>query len=128
MENILLSMRDRMPWSVASTILKSIGVSPSQGWQKTIDKLKSQELFDVEGPLLDAIDEHNLCGEKLTKIYNVGSDGRKALQDHILSKYPEDGILKAVYPLTLSSVDIEKIRPWTHKRVAKGGSPRASRR
>lgn len=109
MENILLSMRDRMPWSVASTILKSIGVSPSQGWQKTIDKLKSQELFEFEGPLLDAIEEHNLCGEKFTKIYDVGSDTRKALQDHVLSMEPEDGFLKQAYPLSVLPSDIEKV-------------------
>lgn len=110
MKTILSSMRDRMPWSIASAIIKSVGLSPSQGWEKTIERLKVEEFDGFKGKLLDAIEEHNLCGEKLTKIYEIGADKRLVLQDHILGLEPKkEGQFQTAYPLTVPAAEINNV-------------------
>lgn len=109
MEKVLSSMQDRIPWGIASAILKSVGLTPSQGWKKTIHKLKGNDYDGFKGPLLDAISEYNLCGQKFTKIYEIGSEKRKVLQDHLLTLKPVEGTFRDAYPLTVPSAEIKNV-------------------
>jgi len=107
--SILNSMRQRMSWSDARVILKMAGIEPGQGWNKTIEKIGGLPVPPELGPLEDRLVEHNLCGDKFTKLYSMRDEARfpvhakiagysiadtaatehfpKALPEHLLSEH-----------------------------------------
>ncbi|WP_187428231.1 hypothetical protein ROLI_003770 [Roseobacter fucihabitans] len=106
MKTVLDSMRERMSWNVARVILRWAGVEPAHGWDKTQAKYADTQNPDAEAKLLDYLADHNVCGEKFTKIYQITSETRDALQTAILSLSPGDNDFALCYPL---SRDPEKI-------------------
>jgi len=109
MEKILISMRERMPWPVARTILKSLALEPGQGWQRTIKKFADDSLPELEGQLLDKIEEHNLCGEKFTKIYEIEQEEHRLAQEWIAEQVVPESQFASAYPLTLPPDEIGEI-------------------
>lgn len=91
-----------MPWSVARVVFRSAGVETGQGWDKTIAKHADAEMGMFEGPLLDAISEHNLCGEKFTKIYDLSVEEHTEVQKHLAALTIKQSDFSDVYPLSLS--------------------------
>lgn len=106
MEIILNSMRDRMPWPVARTMLKSLAIEPGQGWQRTIEKCSGSVHSELEGALLDKIEEHNVCGEKFTKIYEIEDEEHDGLQRWISELEIPESPFSSAYPLTLPPEEI----------------------
>ncbi|TLP57485.1 hypothetical protein FEE96_19050 [Parasedimentitalea maritima] len=109
MEKIFNSMRDRMPWPVARVLLRSLGLEPSQGWQRTIKKYADAPQQKHIGPLLDKIEEHNLCGEKFTKIYEIEPEEHRLVQNWISGLEVPENLFTRAYPLTLPANEIDEI-------------------
>jgi hypothetical protein len=55
MTEIFQSLKQRMPWSVARVVLRTVGVETGQGWDRTIEKYADKNLDGISGPLLDAV-------------------------------------------------------------------------
>lgn len=102
MSDIFSSMRSRMPWSVARKILRWSGIAPGQGWEKTIEKYSSSDLGKFEDALFEAIGQHNICGEKFTKIYSITAGEREAVQNFLLAQTVTQSDFSKIYPLSLS--------------------------
>ncbi len=85
----ILGMSKRIPWSVGSLILYSMGLPRGRGWEKTIEayeeptKRASKAADDLE----NALTEHALAGEKLVRLYDLEPTEiaalREALKTHV---------------------------------------------
>ena len=76
----LRSMQKRMNWTIGRKILLLSGVRPGQGWDKTDAKYEGTDDDKLPtGALEDALLEHNLCGDKFTKLYPFPRDQRERL-------------------------------------------------
>lgn len=95
---IIQSAKERMPWTIASRVLKSVGLQTSQGWEKTIARLG--EIRDVprEERLKELLLEHTLCGEKLTKFYDISESDKARLLGQMENIPIDESIFSWVYP------------------------------
>ncbi|MDB6178096.1 hypothetical protein PAF17_11370 [Paracoccus sp. Z330] len=109
MENILISMRERMSWSVARVIFKWAGLEPAHGWDKTQAKYAEIRNPDAEAKLLEYLSDHNVCGDKFTKIYQISSDQRDALQAAMLNLTPSNNGFALCYPLSQNLEEISQL-------------------
>lgn len=109
MENVLNSMRERMPWNIARVVLLWAGLEPAHGWEKTQAKFADVSNPDGEARLLEYLSEHNVCGEKFTKIYEVSDVARDALQAGILGLTPDDNEFARCYPLSRNPDQIDQL-------------------
>lgn len=109
MKNVLNSMRERMSWSVARVVLAWAGLEPAHGWEKTQAKYEGISNPDAEAKLLEHLSEHNVCGEKFTKIYQVSPEMRDALQAAILNLTPDDNEFALCYPLSRNPDEISQL-------------------
>lgn len=101
-------MRGRMSWTIARQIMKSNGISVGQGWTNTIDKLKPIEDIVDTGVLQDALIEHYLCGEKLTKLYQIDDQFGARLSSFVKNFEIADTPAAQAFPLGLSRSQIEQ--------------------
>ncbi|WP_313350487.1 hypothetical protein [Paracoccus sp. (in: a-proteobacteria)] len=107
-ESILADMQARMPWNVATRILKTIGTEPGQGWRRTIEKFRARAYDPAfNESLLEAIEQYNLCGEKFVKIYPI--DGAARAHIEMMSDFIclEDSPFKESYPLGLPEGELQ---------------------
>lgn len=109
MKNVLTSMRERMPWTVARVILTWAGVEPAHGWDKTEAKYADISLPDAEAKLLEYLSDHNVCGEKFTKIYQISTDEQEALQTALLNLAPDQNDFARCYPLSRNPDEITQL-------------------
>lgn len=96
-----------MPWGVARVVLRSAGLEAGQGWERTIAKYKEVDISEFEGRLLDALEEHILCGEKFVKIYNIDETEHRKLQDYLSAVEVGDSDFSSVYPLMLDDAQLQ---------------------
>ncbi len=109
MQQLLKTMQNRMPWHVGRQILKSRKISPSNGWDNTLQKLKSGDFRSELPQLKKALEEHLLCGQKYTKLYKISSEDHKKAINQILSVNIPESIYKEKFPYTLSPKQLEEI-------------------
>ncbi len=71
MNDIINSIRRRIPWTIAQKIFRKHSVPTSQGWDRTISKLSE---FNIDSEILEdlksALTEHLLCGDKAVSFYS----------------------------------------------------------
>lgn len=82
-EDVVRSMRTRVPWTVAGQMLGSLGLDKSQGWRRTLDKVTSGNL-DYDSSLTelsDALEEHLVCGEKIVRLFRVSNVQARRLRE-----------------------------------------------
>ncbi|WP_170515616.1 hypothetical protein [Ruegeria atlantica] len=104
----LNAMRRRMAWRDARKILQVCGCETGQGWAKTIAKiLANPDHVDV-GRLQDCLVEHNLCGEKFTKLYPISRDARQRLEGRISAFQVGTSETITAYPNTLDDAELAK--------------------
>ena len=77
----ITSLQGRVPWRVASALLKAQMLPVGRGWEGTLSKISSLEP-DTAGALTDACNQHILCGEKNIRLYRVSEE----LAAKVLSK------------------------------------------
>lgn len=109
---LIKSMKDRMPWRVASHVMKEVGVIPAHGWDRTIEKISDPNFeFDTDG-LVSRLQEHVLGGEKYVVLIQTEPDTIASLLDAFGSMEIPDSEAQKTFPLSLSDeklngVDLE---------------------
>lgn len=106
--DVASSLRARVPWEVAQKILEGNGIPRGMGWDRTIEKLADSNDVpgDGEGDLIEAMREHVLAGEKLTRFYSMSSDDLVALRAALNGLTISATRFSAAYPLAISDADI----------------------
>lgn len=99
--DIARTMRTRMPWPVGRKILVENGFSRGQGWEQTVEKLRSAKHTNVDD-LEMALREHTLCGEKLTGFYRVDSGSIERAREAVLAAKIDATPFSLAYPASLS--------------------------
>lgn len=108
-EDILASIRGRVSWTAARPLMANCGVPIGQGWDKTIDRvLKEDPTCDVAGLNLILMDSI-LCGNKYTRLHNLGSDLREAWQEALSGLSIPSTTAASVFPKLLSAEDVAKL-------------------
>ncbi|WP_245261405.1 hypothetical protein [Mesorhizobium sp. L103C131B0] len=105
---IAQSMRSRMPWPVGRRILLENEVSRGRGWDQTLGKLihNAGRLETKIEPLVDALREHILCGEKISTFYEVAPDAMEASRNALLSATIPTSPFSEAYPYLLSEDEL----------------------
>lgn len=86
-EDTVESMRRRMPWPVAQRVLASQSVERGQGWDRTVAKLLDPDADlgeEAEAELQQSLREHILCGEKLSRFFQVSQAQKAAIRDALI--------------------------------------------
>lgn len=96
-------MRARMPWSVGQLVLAESEVGRGRGWDATVDRLSggTSPHSDKVGELTEALKDHILCGEKLTRFYGAAPDEIAALREVLRSSVIAENVASAAYPSVL---------------------------
>lgn len=103
--DIARTMRTRMPWPVGRKILVENGFSRGQGWEQTVEKLRSAKHTNVDD-LEMALREHTLCGEKLTGFYRVDSGSIERAREAVLAAKIDATPFSLAYPASLSEDEL----------------------
>lgn len=116
-------MRTRVPWDVAKRIFLSLGAPKSQGWDKTVEKLEdaSGQVEEFNDGLIAALQQHYMCGEKLTRFYKLKQRDIRTLREYLEQAHPTESVFQRSYPALLPEKDVEKqyLRPPSLTHVAK---------
>lgn len=99
-------MRRRIGWTDARKMLQAAGYTTGQGWIKTIDKILASHDAAEIGKLQDCLIEHNLCGEKFTKLYPITDVERKKLESAISTFPLATSQSQATYPSSLTDEEL----------------------
>jgi hypothetical protein len=99
--DIAVSMRARMPWSVAQRIFRSNEFPRGQGWDKTIERLSNSKpkSLGVENDLEAALVDHYHCGEKTVRLFQLSLERRNALRDRLSHIKIEPSVFQKYFPL-----------------------------
>lgn len=80
--DVASSLKARVPWEVAQKILEGSNVPRGMGWDRTLEKLLDNPNLPETGEsdLVEAMREHVLAGEKLTRFYAMSAEDLTALR------------------------------------------------
>lgn len=84
-EDVLRNMQTRMSWTIAGQILANLGLSKSLGWQRTIEQVEAgdRDYETAIDRLTDALEEHLISAEKLTRFFKLEDSDMTSLRDAI---------------------------------------------
>lgn len=100
------AMRRRIAWADARKILRSCGCETGQGWSRSIAKImNTKDQVDV-GRLQDRLVEHNLCGDKFTKLYLISKSDRQRVEGKITTFEVTISPSQTVYPRSLDDTEL----------------------
>lgn len=103
-EDIVRSMRTRVPWTVAGQLLGALGLDKSLGWRRTLNKVSSGDL-DYDGSLTelsDALEEHLICGEKIVRVFRLTAQQMRRLRGAVTELEVPDNAFSRAFPVLLS--------------------------
>lgn len=106
---VAASLKARVPWEVAQKIFEDNDIPRGMGWDRTLEKLAVSDDFPDSGEsdLIEAMREHVLAGEKLTRFYGISPEGLSTLRSAIagltISATSKFG---AAYPLPVPDTEI----------------------
>jgi hypothetical protein len=109
MSEIVRSMSDRMPWPVAQRVLAEAELPRGHGWERTISAL-SDETADFSEKIeaaAAALVEHQLCGEKLVRIYKVPAKAKAAILSKLERVTIPESKFKKSYPIYLTEDELD---------------------
>jgi hypothetical protein len=88
---------------VASRLLRTLGLDRAQGWNRTVARVANgDEQYNAkEQELLDALEEHIMCGEKIVQLFRLDADEVAALRQTALQLQPPNNPFKIAYPILL---------------------------
>lgn len=103
---LINSMKERMPWRVASHVMKEAGLIPGHGWDRTFEKLSNPSTeLDID-PLVAMLQEHVLGGEKYVTLIEAQKETITSLVEHFASiDIPTSDAQKA-FPLSLTDEEL----------------------
>ncbi len=107
--DVASSLKARVPWEVAQKILEGNDIPRGMGWDRTLEKLAGSD--DVpesgESDLVEAMREHVLAGEKLTRFYGMSLEDLVSLRSAIAGlNVSATSRFAADYPLTIPDAEI----------------------
>lgn len=97
-EETLNSMRKRMSWTEARKLIANVGLPTSQGWVKSIDRIKAGDYETFDGPLQDALIEHILAGGKFIKLFEFDPEERETYQAALRKVALDESDISAAFP------------------------------
>lgn len=107
--DILASIRGRVSWAAARPLMANCGVPIGQGWDKTVGRVLNEsptcDLPGLSQILIDSI----LCGNKHTRLHNLGSETRQAWQEAISGLSIPSSKARDVFPMLLGADDIAEL-------------------
>lgn len=106
--NVLDSLAARLPWLLANRALKHIGLGSGQGWQKTVDRLAGTEHPQAERFLSSILEDHILCGEKMTKVYRLPAEKTELLRQRINDLREGAGPFASLYPALMPEKELSE--------------------
>ncbi|WP_200410600.1 hypothetical protein, partial [Komagataeibacter oboediens] len=114
-EDVVRSMRARMPWNVAQRVLKAAQLHRSQGWKRTLARVTAgDEHYDArEEELKDALTQHLLCGEKIVRFFELTDEEISSLRESSHALQVPEGPFQAMFPILLDEADLKTVNPPT---------------
>lgn len=111
-DDIMESMRARMPWSVASQVLNSLELRKSMGWRRTVEMAREGDagFQEAEGELRLALEEHLLCGEKLVHIYHLEEADMDQLREQVRGLQLTPNPFADAFPVLLKEGPLREFR------------------
>lgn len=108
-DGVVASLRQRVPWPVATRILKELELPRAQGWDKTVERLTSGDYGKSANvsSLAEVLRQHIRYGEKLVRLYDLSRDQHASALESISNAQPPKTIFRDRYPLTLSEDELE---------------------
>lgn len=108
--SVVKDLRTRMPWDVGKRLLASLDIPKGHGWDKTVERLeKNSDHVEVHSDeLISSLKEHFVCGEKLSRFYEVPKDELAKVRRVLLSHKISASAFSKKYPALLSDAEIEK--------------------
>lgn len=113
-------MRSRVPWDVAKRILSQCEIPKGHGWEKTLERLdgRAPEFEAHADDLAEALEEHYICGEKLTRFYELKPKTTSDIRSVLASAKPPKNDFSNSYPALIDQEQIESSYPQKHTLAA----------
>lgn len=110
---IIRSFSERMPWHVSFSVFSDLGLSRRVNWDKTLISAEEGDTSynQHKDDLLDALQEHLLCGEKMVRFYEVDTKNIDEFREKISQLTVEETIFSKSYPIVLSSDALDSYVP-----------------
>jgi hypothetical protein len=116
---IVRSMSERMPWDVGQRVFSELDLAKGHGWARTVSKYEDLDVSDEQGTKLqEALTQHLICGEKLSRFYTLSSKEMEALRSAALKLQPGEDTLSSAYPLVVPEDQIAQEYPHPHRLVS----------
>ncbi|MFC0200583.1 hypothetical protein [Paracoccus rhizosphaerae] len=106
---LLKTIRNRMPWAIASRAFRANGIPTSQGWDRTIGRLKSLKDDKLETIIESLLFEHALFGEKFTKFYSVTDKQKNKIREFIEGVDIPNNVFSAAFPKEVNKAAFENV-------------------
>lgn len=106
---LVQSMKERMPWRVASHVMKEAGFVPGHGWDRTIEKMNDPTFEVDEKELISALEEHVLGGEKYVTLIKTKSEAAENLKQHYTSCDLPKSQAQDIFPMSLSAEELKDV-------------------
>ncbi|MFN3619780.1 hypothetical protein [Sphingorhabdus sp.] len=105
------SLEARVPFDVSKPMFELQNVARGRGWSGTVDKLSEKNALPNKkaDALLEALREHELCGEKLCRYYTVDDLTLAAMRIALKAAKPPKGAIADTFPFLLSEADLLKL-------------------
>jgi hypothetical protein len=97
-----------MPWPVGRLLLEENDAPCGRGWENTLARLDEDraDLSERVEPLAEALRQHLLCSEKMTRFYDVWQPTVEELRATLLATDIPETRASERYPLLLSEDEI----------------------
>ena len=106
-EQLIKTMRGRVPFDTARKILEAHEVERGQGWDSTEQRFMQDDLDDVVLEALGvALKQHMLCGEKSTRLYRLNRTAMESLREAVGQVTVSRSGFQRAYPAQLDDADI----------------------
>lgn len=105
------SLAARVPYDVSKPIFELNGVARGRGWEGTVDKLKDPKETPkgkLDG-LLEALEEHQLAGEKLVTLYEASASMMDAIRAKLKLAAISTGPMQTMYPFLMDEPELRKL-------------------
>ncbi|WP_316233405.1 hypothetical protein [Bradyrhizobium sp. SZCCHNPS2010] len=107
-EQLIKTMRGRMPFDTARKILEAHEIERGMGWDNTAQRFLQNDVDDeVLESLVLALKQHILCGEKSTRFFRLSRAAMDALRNAVAQVTVSNNRFQRVYPAQLDDAQID---------------------
>jgi hypothetical protein len=106
--NEIFTLKNRLQWRVASSLLRSLGLPVGHGWDKTIAKLPELD-EKIKDDLNKACRNHILCGDKSVRAYRLKHRDYSSIIAKANSFIDKSSLLTKSYPYSLGEEELNEV-------------------